>query len=256
MKKLGIVMLVAVLAAVAWTVPAFAKSALNEQELDAITAAGEPEVLLALGAATFGTSSSTIVGGTLSLLINSRTLVLALATSSQRDLRALTLNNILGENNVANAMNIQSTSGTIGGTQTITITANWASTVDVAVLPGSAGGSTPGCVAFCTAGAGGPATRLSIQADEILIGGFIVKIATSTEAFALAQDSQTSLAALIVNNVVGNNVVANGTNIASGTLNIQGGTGAQLAVNGAAAAAAITQTVNITMNRGSIPSTR
>jgi hypothetical protein len=66
---------------------------------------------------------------------------------------------------------------------------------------------------------------LSIYSDEILIGTEIFKDPTKDFELILGNGAQSDLAALVVNNVVGINLVASAVNIASGRLLVPSGVG-------------------------------
>ncbi len=250
MKRFGVWILVALAAACVWTLPAFAgKTALSEADLDLVTAAGEPKVVQAIAtgaSAAFATAT----------LFSSHDSVLAINDSSQNSLRALTLNNVAGENLVATGINIHSTAGS-GGAQTNSITQSWGSTKDTGTSGGSAGCSSGAfCKGIFVAAA---SKKLVIHADVIVD---TVAVSTAGTAFAtssifeqadyvlaLAANAQTSLAALVVNNVVGQNLVATGVNIANGGSSAIG-QAAGFQFDGGNAAAFTTQTNTINQFKG------
>ena len=97
------------------TTPTFAgKTALEDEEMDQVTAAGQPKITQAR--TTEGTAEA----------VNFQVNVFAAHIGGQEELTALTLNNIFGENQVANAVNIQSGSDN-EGTQANNIVQSWGS---------------------------------------------------------------------------------------------------------------------------------
>ncbi len=242
MKKLGIVMCVAVLAAVLCALPAVAKTPLTEKELDLISAGGQPTVIIS------GAFSLTEQGSHLGMhfegsgtvtLAPDVTLVFGPGTSAQAGLRALVVNNVFGDNLVANALNIASTVyGDTGSlVQANTINQSWGATLDVGAAVGPAGDASDcnAVINFGVCGKGGtPGTVrvLSAYGDQILLGER-VRVFTDTTIVAGWGDSfQRDLAALVLNNVLGFNLVANAINIASATIAVPvfNGTGNEIAL--------------------------
>ncbi len=269
MKRISTLLLVTALAVLVGAVPALAaKQSLNEAELDGLTAAGQPEVLIAVGTAAFGNPSTFTSGGAITLT-QSVGFHLTPAGSSQTNLRAISLNNVVGENLLANLFNIQGDSTGAPGGQTNIVEQSWGSTVDTGSLGGSAGTiSISGKCIICTntagSGGGGQITiggkaiattdttgsgggkTTSIFGDEILIGGPITKLINNEFDLAIASSSQLNVNALVVNNIVGLNLAANGFNIASGAVRL----GSDAFVAGAAIAGGVTQTNTFNQFRG------
>jgi hypothetical protein len=107
--------------------PSFAKKALDEGDLDRITAAGEPTIIQVSGVVI---EASGEVDFEISYEDNSSdSVAIAAATATspggQQDLRALVVNNIAGEVLAANAINIASSSQAGIGDQTNQITQSW-----------------------------------------------------------------------------------------------------------------------------------
>ena len=202
-----------------------AKTVIEDEEMDEVTAAGQPKIA----------QSSTVVGTAVSL--NFQINVFAAHLGGQEELTALTLNNIFGENQVANGVNIQSGGsggGANSGLQTNNATQSWGSSkahdyVEVAGAPGgNAACFAVGIIGKCNAN-GGDASEGKIGllwefADEIAdatseIGDayanntVVTIIAGSFDEFA-----QSGLTALTVNNIFGFNQVANGLNISAGSV--------------------------------------
>ncbi len=249
MKKVGLFIFVAALAMLVGAMPAVAgKKALSEGDLDQITAAGQPEVLITSTSvfAPGATGANFSGGGVISLTV-SQDVLLAPAGSVQSGLRALTLNNVLGENLLATVMNIQASPGGSTQTQANIVEQSWGSTIDVSSVSGSTGSIdiSGKCVACTnTAGTAGGGTvnvsgkavasidqvgsgggkTLSIHADDILIGGGPITVNQFSDfELSLSQGSQNSVAALVVNNVVAFNLVANALNISSGNIDLAAG---------------------------------
>ena len=214
-----------------------AKTVIDEEELDEVTAAGQPKI-----------AQAHVTGDNpeaLAVAVNFQVNVFAAHLGGQEELTALTLNNIFGENQVANNVNIQAANSDVGvnsGTQTNNAMQSWGSSkawnsTEVAGAPGGAAAcATVGIIAKCNA-EGGDASEGKIAlmwefADEIAD-------ATNTEGDAIAANvvitivagtfdefAQSGLTALTVNNVFGFNQVANGLNISSGDLSGTGIDGA------------------------------
>lgn len=216
-----------------------AKTVIFDEELDAVTAAGQPKIAMAqAGSDAFATNDQIYhVEG-------------SIETDSQNRLRALTLNNVFGENQVANGLNVQAGSGTTNAsTQANEILQSWgaakawdAATVDGVAAPGGAGGAgAPGgnvngrlVKDSGNGGNGGNGGNAAAAPGVIrLLWAFADEIADADSEFGPASAlnqidtaisgtvqamSQQDLAALTVNNVFGLNQVGNGTNIAAGGL--------------------------------------
>jgi hypothetical protein len=259
LRHLVILSLVVVVAVFLAAPSAMAKKALTEDELDLITAAGQPVIVTGgTGTITFSDTSN------FSML---------LPTDAQSGLQALSLNNLVGENQLANAFNIQSTFGAPQGNQENTITQSWGSTKDLTFgfasvagvsAPGGDGGDADafgasGCGlagsvkcginyskgGTATGGNGGNGSTsqgvlgvavLSEYSDVNISGEGAISVDLNP-VFSMTLDttSQSNLAALIVNNVVGMNQVANALNISGGVLTMNSaGAGWVLGSNGMA----------------------
>ncbi len=260
MKKVGLFIFVAALAMLVGAMPAFAgKKALDEGDLDMITAAGQPLVVIS-GSAQLGATNTVINPGSTVTLTLSQDIELTIDGTSQQNLRALVLNNVVGENSVANGLNIQASPGGAPAPQSNEINQSWGSTLDVggsnaspasidisgkcvactntAGTSGTVGGliNISGKAVATTNSAGGSASsRRSIYADEIVFGTPIFKTDFTEMQLDLA-GGQGGLGALVVNNVSGLNLVANGINISSGTITL-------------GASAAISQSSNVALSQ-------
>jgi len=242
MKKLVIMSLVVLVAVFLAAPSAMAKKQLTNDELEMITAAGEPMIISGGSGTIFYTDTSSFD--------------MLLPTDAQDKLMALVVNNLVGELQVANAFNIESAQGDLEGNQENIITQSWGATKDVsfgfatvagATAVGGAGGAggsasaSSSCAsgAKCgiqynkggTGGAGGKggdanaargviaAAVLSWYADVIISGtGDINVDVNPVYAMTLDTTSQAGLMALVVNNIVGMSQVANAINIESGAL--------------------------------------
>jgi hypothetical protein len=250
--------------ALAMAIPSYAaKQVIPDQELDEVTAAGQPVVLVSGG--TNADIVKDIVKRSGRVTDASETHIsLGFEDSSQQNLRALILNNIAGENQTGNGMNIASGGST--GRQDNNITQSWGSTYDFDIVKGTAvagsSSSAPGGDASCgrdalickpvggngsasaVSGVVTPAIRKSIYSDQVLVSdGAIMYAPVTVVAMDLGGSAQQGLAALIVNNVSGLNQVANGVNI-SGAVST-GLTGAgNVSVNGAANSAGQGNVIN------------
>jgi len=221
--------------AVAMTAPSFAaKKAVTDEELDMVTAAGQPAILQGSG-------------GTTVSFVPTVEIAMTIQTGSQTNLRALALNNVAGENQVANGINI-SGSNSSSAAQTNNITQSWGATVDrtIVSVPGVTASASVSCgsALICkgsnsVATAAGVARRLSITGDHIIdVGAGSTVTYNPQTAIAMSIDGggQTGLVALVINNVAGLNQVGNGVNLAAGgvtlgssTLTTTVGVGAGLA---------------------------
>lgn len=252
MKKLAALASMAVLLCAS---ASFAKKAMDEEEMDVVTAAGQPAVIVVDG------SGAATTGNTINIVADEMgTFTQTLDEMGQNTLRALALNNVAGENQVANGVNIRSGLGTEGAlaSQTNEINQSWGATFDWSAVEGTAtvsaamGGAGPSisgtigdvkltCVAIgqgCEAAATGldlsggdggsaeavlPTVRLSAYADKIIgvtdLGAAntvnVSQMNAATFTQVITDNAQSNLAALAINNVLGLNQVANGVNLAS-----------------------------------------
>lgn len=243
MKKLAALASMAALLCASTT---FAKKALDEEEMELVTAAGQPAVIVV--------DNSGGDFNTIDIMADEMGLITqTVDTGSQTNLRAMAINNVAGENQVANAINIRSGAGSTGPTasQSNEINQSWGSTFDWSFAPGTAtagaGGSVSiagsidnvkiNCVAVgagtacngdvATGGDGGsaeiPHLALSAYADKIIgvtdLGSSntvnISQMNMATVTQSILENSQSTLAALAINNVAGQNQVATGINVTS-----------------------------------------
>ena len=205
-----------------------AKTVIDEEELDEVTAAGQPKIAQAHS-----------LSGDYAVAVNFQVNVFAAHIGGQENLTALTLNNIFGENQVANNVNIQSGDDN-SGSQSNNAVQSWGSSKawSSEATPGAPGGpaacATVGIIAKCNA-QGGDASEGKIAllwefADEIadatneLGNAIAANVVVTIVAGTFDEFAQSGLTALTVNNVFGFNQVANGLNISSGDVNTAGGT--------------------------------
>jgi len=226
-----------------------AKTVFSDEELDQVTAAGQPKI-----------AQASVENGA-AVALNFQDNMFDVEFKGQENLTALTLNNIFGENQIANGMNIQSGADNEGN-QINDIIQSWGSaqafdSVVVEGVDGGDGGGVGPCngiIAICTAGDGGDGSQGTIGlqwafADEIANAYSGNGPATSsnmvmtTMTVSFDQFAQSGLRALVVNNIVGFNQVANGLNISSGSII---GTD----INGAGVGSATNQTNTIEQWRG------
>jgi hypothetical protein len=252
-------------------------------------------------------ASSTVAGAIASVTATNEDnsiVTLTIDPDSQTNLRAIVLNNVAGENQLATAVNIESGVDSASGLQENTINQSWGSTYDwtfapggvtatAAVGTGGAGGSggkviNAGAMIPCILNAGDCGTvtanggdggdgfadaaaasfdniPLTIAADKITK----VSVVSSGDAFVdvseidkslttllVQTESQTDLAALILNNVAGRNQVATAINVASnGAVVIGNKEGVALVVfdstqSGAASLSGLNQSNTINQYRG------
>jgi len=206
--------------AAAMVSPSFAgKQAVSDAELDLVTAAGQPVIISAGAGSTVSFTAVTSIAQTIQ-------------TGSQTLLRALALNNVAGENQVANGINITGASNATALQQSNTITQSWGATSDITIVSaGAATGSLPascGGALICKVGTQattlpGVARRLTRTGDIIINAGStaaVVYVPLTNIVASIDGGSQSSLVALVVNNVTGLNQVGNGVNIASNGVGI------------------------------------
>ena len=233
----------AFLIAAALTVPSFAaKKAVTDDELDLVTAAGQP-VIIAIDNGSVSFNGAT-------------TIAQSISPSSQTGLRALILNNVVGENQVHNGVNIAASAG--NGSQTNTITQSWGSINDIGATTAANGitavnADCTGALICRTSGlfitTAGTVRVLSQAADQIIrvtTTGVVTYSPTTQIAQDIAENSQTGLVALIVNNVAGLNQVATGINIGSSVATL----GPDLVLGAAGGAATGNQSNTIQQFRG------
>jgi len=220
---------------------AIADPALEDQELDSITAGGQP-VVVAAG------SNSTVI------FAPDTEIAMTIEPSSQAGLRALVLNNVTGENQIANGINVRSVGA---GNQNNAFTQSWGSIqettaisvapVIVAVEPSCNGAlicKSVGAVAALP----GTVRALANTGDQIVTGGSSVFYAPQTTiGMKIETNSQTNLVALIVNNVSGMNQVGNAVNVQGNGVGL---TGDGLVVGAGAASQAGGQYNAISQYRG------
>jgi hypothetical protein len=226
LKHLVILSLVVFVAVFVAAPSALAKKALSEDEMDLITAAGQPKIIQT------GTGNITFTDSPVSTL--------DLGTESQTALTALVLNNVAGEVQLANALNVTSLAFGIGATQSNTITQSWGATKDwtastvegvsaTAVATASSGGSCTKCgivrtgnntVTANASTSPGVIKVLTKYADQIIeaVSGDVYVEQDGISALGLEGTAQNTLAALVVNNVVGLSQVANAINVLSSTI--------------------------------------
>jgi hypothetical protein len=125
MKKSGIFFL-ALAAALFLAGPSFAgksKKALSEDDLDRITAAGEPTIIQI---SDVSVSTSTGDASVEVTFTDDSEADFIISGDAQAQLRALTVNNVIGENQLGNGINVTSTLGG-GATQSNNIVQSWGS---------------------------------------------------------------------------------------------------------------------------------
>jgi hypothetical protein len=200
-----------------------AKTVIEDEELDEVTAAGQPKIAQA----------ETVVGT--ATAVNFQVNVFAAHIGGQTNLTALTLNNIFGENQIANGVNIQSGSSDNSGIQSNDASQSWGSAKahDYVNQPGTPGGDVYNICGFglivkchgdAAPGTPGKIALLWEFADEIADSTTVVGNANSANivvtivAGTFDEFAQDGLTALTVNNIFGFNQVANGTNISGGAV--------------------------------------
>ena len=269
MKKTGMLVLALIFL---WVAPSFAgKQALNEDDLDRITAAGQPTFVQI-------TNSAASTASVAMSFDNLDTDILDVQPNSQNNLRALTLNNVVGENQIGNALNVKANgSGSqnnridqswgsidVTGVETVAVATAASASINVTASATSSTTNSGKCVglnpcnkgttsatATNTGNANAAAVAVALAVPEFIAADQIVIIDNSSSdgeantilnfqnesvaSLTVENNSQTGLAALVVNNVVGKNQVANGTNIASSGdigIGVANGTGTALVLSG------------------------
>jgi hypothetical protein len=207
-----------------------AMEALNDEDMDSITAAGQPTVAIA-------ENGEAVIQDNSSQLLN-------MPTDAQHGLRALALINAVGEAQLATNLNVVSVAGDIAGVDQRNFTVqSWGSTLpkiseSVEGEPAVENETTQigGCLADCeqtlidkgdnsigvtNIAAQGIVEIASATGDMIADGGDGSQIHdNSTAALNFDADSQTDLAALFIANIVGRTQASFNVNIASSTLNL------------------------------------
>jgi len=225
-----VAILAAVLVGSLWSLPAFAAKELTDDDLDELTAAGEPKVIIAESG--HGTATATVTDEAVFNLV--------LPTDAQHGLRALTVANVVGEAQLLVNLNVLSASNSVAGTDQRNFSVqSWGSTLPILSdkVEGVPGIDQGLCATDCHANgnigivaAPGQVKIESASADVILHAkGDLEATAFLREepVFNLVFDpnAQTDLAALFIANVVGRVQAAYNINIAAATLNLIPGDG-------------------------------
>lgn len=264
LKHLVILSLVVLVAVFLAAPSAMAKKALSEDELDLITAAGQPKIIQT------GTGTITFTDSPVNTL--------SLGTNAQQSLAALVLNNIAGEVQIANALNIATIgfqNGILG--QANTITQSWGATKDWTSASVSGASAVVSVVATASIVATNTCTKCGIQrvstgsnnitvnatanasqgilkiltkyADDIVEtnSGDITVEQNGLQTLSLDSGSQQTLSALVVNNIVGLSQVANAINVMAQSVLMNAG---GQTLNGTFFANGQTQSNQITQYRG------
>jgi hypothetical protein len=204
--------------------PSFAaKKAVSDEELDMVTAAGQPVIIQGEGTLSVDFTGTTDI-------------VQTIQTGSQQNLRALALNNVLGENQVANGINISGGVGSGSLGQTNTLNQSWGATADISLATGKGGKGIitpdpicPSGTLICkvtTVTTAGQTQRIraSSAADQIIRAedgdATVTYNPTLSASLTVDADAQNTLVALVVNNVVGLNQVGNGVNLAGSSTTV------------------------------------
>lgn len=221
------------------------KKELVDGEMDEITAAGDPTIVISEeGPATYNDNS---------------VFSLALPTGAQEGLRALTVQNVVGEVQLLVNLNVLSASGDVAGTDQRNFSVqSWGSTlpliglaVDGVAAPGGDGapgidqggagnintvGNDPGCIGLgdCNSivnsfgGAGGNAAAAQGVVDidsasaDVIVKAEDDATVNNDAIFSLAMepDAQVNMGALFIANIVGRAQTAFNINIAAARVNL------------------------------------
>lgn len=227
---------VVLLAVAALAHPALAATTLTDDDLEQVTAAGEPQVLIAEAAT--GVATATFV--------DDAVFNLNIPTNSQQGLRALTVANVVGEAQLLVNLNVLSASGSINNTDQRNFSVqSWGSTMPllsatVAGVPGISQTTTANaaCTTSCTSNplnkangnigvvaAPGQIQIASASADEIIrasggTGAFVSSDSQPVFNLTFSPNGQVDLSALFIANVVGRVQAAYNINIAAAALNL------------------------------------
>jgi hypothetical protein len=192
-------LLPAMLAASMWSTPAFAgKEALSDERLDEITAGGESMVAVAEADGPAGVADAN--------LVDNAEFSLDIPSDAQKGLRALTVQNVVGEVQLLVNLNVLAASQNVAGTDQRNFSVqSWGSTAPLAVatVPGQPAGNG-GNAASADGGAGGTATGGA--------GGNITLNGTSCGGCCDPCCSSCSGGSALVNtgNSIGGNATSNG----------------------------------------------
>lgn len=235
--------LLALLVSLVWALPALAeKQALDDGALDGVTAGGDSAVLIASGPD--GTADYT----------DTSIFSLAMPTGAQHGLRALTIQNVVGEVQLLVNLNVLSAQGNVAATDQRNFgVQSWGSTLPVmaAVVdgqpgaPGGPGGDVshntvnvdPVCIGLgscnpqvtMNAGNGGNASspvpgtvQIGNASGDVIVQGTKSATVTNDPIYSLAMDTnaQTDIGALFIANIVGRAQTAFNINIAAAQLNL------------------------------------
>jgi hypothetical protein len=239
---------------------------LNDDELDSITAAGQPTVVISEN----GTATQT----------DESVQTLYLPTDSQVGLRALAITNVAGEAQLLVNLNVISISGDIAGVDQRNFSVqSWGSTLpEIAATadgkPGSVDDNSitvsPLCENLCgalgvinqgddndtssfvTNIASAPVVEIASATGDIIVDGFEGASTTddSLATLAFEPNAQSDLSALFIANISGRTQAAFNVNIASSTLNLFPGTDAPFTDPAASASAVMKQTNSGVQFRG------
>jgi hypothetical protein len=216
-------LLIALSAVALWAFPASAAmEVLNDDDLDSVTAAGQPTVVISEN----GTATQK----------DASVQVLNLVTDAQVGLRALTIANVVGEAQLIVNLNVISVSGDIAGVdQRNFAVQSWGSTLPL--LSESVEGESAveieidkceGCKVIngpnvgVTNIASDPIIEIASASGDVIVDGFegAEVIDGNVATLNFEPNAQTDLAALFIANIAGRTQAAFNVNIASSTLNL------------------------------------
>lgn len=243
------------------SIPAFAAmEALGDEEMDSITASGQPTVLISEnGTAEHQDTSSQIIN---------------LVSDAQTGLRALAITNAAGEAQLATNLNVISVAGDIAGVDQRNFTVqSWGSSLPkisesvdgepaVQNIVGQAGACVTDCsqqivdkgdtnVGVTNIAAPGKIEIASATGDVIVEGGQGATVWDSSSAVLnFEPNAQTDLAALFIANIAGRTQASFNVNIASSTLNLFPSTDQPFSEPAASSSAVLKQTNSAVQFRG------
>lgn len=237
-----------------------AMEVLNDDQMDSITASGQPTVLIAEnGQADFQDLSSQVIN---------------LVTDAQHGLRALAITNAAGEAQLATNLNVISVAGDIAGVDQRNFTVqSWGSTLpkikaEVDGVPAVVNKNVQlgACLTDCeqelvdkgdtnvgvTNIAAQGLVQIASATGDVIAEGYNGSSVwdNSTAALNFEADSQTDLAALFIANIAGRTQASFNVNIASSTLNLFPSTDQPFSEPAASSSAVMKQTNSAVQFRG------
>jgi hypothetical protein len=230
------------------TLPASAAmEVLNDEDLDSITASGQPTVVIAQN----GTASQE----------DNSVQSLNIVEDAQVGLRALAITNVVGEAQLLVNLNVISVSGNVAGVdQRNFAVQSWGSLLPEIseVVEGEPGVNLPLCTTECGQQVGvvniasDPLIEIASAAGDVIVDGDngASVIDNNVASLNFEPNAQTDLAALFIANIAGRTQAAFNVNIASSTLNLFPSTDQPFSEPSASSSAVLKQTNSGVQFRG------